>query len=120
LYGHVPAINGRPYDDVTSQCVMYRPAQRRRDAGRRATRPRQSPLPRRGQLHHAHRVPFFMDRHEFVGQVRQSQTIWYWRNDEIVNESYGAVAGALGTWRELVEDPPRIARPVYTWESDEG
>ena len=33
-----------------------------------------------------------------------------------VNESFGAVAGALGTWRELVEDPPRIARPVYTWE----
>ena len=27
----------------------------------------ESPLPRRGQLSHAHRVPFFMDRHEFVG-----------------------------------------------------
>jgi hypothetical protein len=43
-----------------------------------------------------------------------------WIVDEIVNESFGAVAGALGTWRELVEDPPRIARPVYTWGSDEG
>ena len=42
-----------------------------------------------------------------------------WIVDEIVNESFGAVAGALGTWRELVEDPPRIARAVYTWESDE-
>jgi hypothetical protein len=28
-----------------------------------------------------------------------------WIVDEIVNESFGAVAGALGTWRELVEDP---------------
>jgi hypothetical protein len=27
----------------------------------------ESPLPRRGHLRHAHRVPFFMDRHEFVG-----------------------------------------------------
>jgi class 3 adenylate cyclase len=27
----------------------------------------ESPLPRRGQLRHDHRVPFFMDRHEFVG-----------------------------------------------------
>jgi hypothetical protein len=27
----------------------------------------ESPLPQRGQLRHAHRVPFFMDRHEFVG-----------------------------------------------------
>jgi hypothetical protein len=42
-----------------------------------------------------------------------------WIVDEIVNESFGAVAGALGTWRELVEDPPRVARPLYTWESDE-
>jgi hypothetical protein len=37
----------------------------------------------------------------------------------VVNEPFGAVAEAVGTWRELVEDPPRIARPVYTWESDE-
>ena len=36
-----------------------------------------------------------------------------WIVDEIVNESFRAVAGALGTWRELVQDPPRIARPVY-------
>jgi hypothetical protein len=42
-----------------------------------------------------------------------------WIVDEIVNEPLGAVAGALGTWRELVEDPPRIARPVYSWGSDE-
>ncbi|HET9563125.1 MAG TPA: nickel-binding protein [Mycobacterium sp.] len=27
----------------------------------------ESPLPRRGYLRHAHGVPFFMDRHEFVG-----------------------------------------------------
>jgi class 3 adenylate cyclase len=27
----------------------------------------ESPLPRPGHLRHAHRVPFFMDRHEFVG-----------------------------------------------------
>jgi len=40
-------------------------------------------------------------------------------SNEIVNEPFGAVAEAVGTWRELVEDPPRIARPVYTWESDE-
>jgi hypothetical protein len=38
--------------------------------------------------------------------------------NEIVNEPFGAVAEALGTWRELVEDPPRIARPVYSWGSD--
>jgi hypothetical protein len=37
-----------------------------------------------------------------------------------VNESFGALAGALGTWRELVDDPSRIARPVYTWESEEN
>jgi hypothetical protein len=42
-----------------------------------------------------------------------------WIVDEIVNEPFGAIAGALGTWRELVQDPPLIARPVYTWESDE-
>jgi hypothetical protein len=42
-----------------------------------------------------------------------------WMVNEIVNEPFGAVAGALGTWRELVEDPPRIARPVYSWGSDE-
>jgi hypothetical protein len=39
--------------------------------------------------------------------------------NEIVNEPFGAVAEALGTWRELVVDPPRIARPVYSWGSDE-
>jgi hypothetical protein len=39
--------------------------------------------------------------------------------DEIVNESFGAVVGALGRWREFVEEPPRAARSVYTWESDE-
>ena len=43
-----------------------------------------------------------------------------WIVDEIVNESFGAVAGALGTWRELVEDPPRIVRPVYTWGERRG
>jgi len=42
-----------------------------------------------------------------------------WIVNEIVNEPFGAVAEALGTWRELVQDPPRIARPVYTWERDE-
>jgi len=40
-----------------------------------------------------------------------------WIVDEIVNEPFGAVAEALGSWRELVEDPPRIARPVYVWET---
>jgi hypothetical protein len=42
-----------------------------------------------------------------------------WIVNEIVNEPFGAVAEASGTWRELVEDPPRIARRIYTWESDE-
>jgi hypothetical protein len=42
-----------------------------------------------------------------------------WIINEIVKEPFGAVAGALGTWRELVEDPPRIARPVYSWGRDE-
>jgi hypothetical protein len=42
-----------------------------------------------------------------------------WIVNEIVNEPFGAVAEALGTWRELVEDPPRIARPVYSWGSDD-
>ena len=39
-----------------------------------------------------------------------------WIVDEIVNESFGAVAQALGMWRELAEGPPRIARSVYAWE----
>jgi hypothetical protein len=42
-----------------------------------------------------------------------------WIVSEIVNEPFGAVARARGTWRELVEDPPQIARPVDTWESGE-
>jgi hypothetical protein len=36
-----------------------------------------------------------------------------------LNEPFGAVAEMLGTWCELVEDPPRIARPLYTWECDD-
>jgi hypothetical protein len=36
-----------------------------------------------------------------------------WIVNEIVNEPFGAVAEALGTLRELVEDS-RIARTVYT------
>ena len=50
------------------------------------------------------------------------EVVFVFEGDEvasIVSEPFGAVAGALGTWRELVEDPPRIARGVYTWESDE-
>ena len=39
-----------------------------------------------------------------------------WIVEDIVNQPFGAVADAFGTWRELVEGQPRIARTAYFWE----
>jgi len=39
-----------------------------------------------------------------------------WILDEMVDELGGRVAHALAAWHDLVDGPPRIARPVYVWE----
>jgi hypothetical protein len=39
-----------------------------------------------------------------------------WIVEEIVNEPFGRVAEAFGTWRELVDGQPRIARAAFFWE----
>jgi hypothetical protein len=40
-----------------------------------------------------------------------------WIVEEMVHEpAGGAVASALEAWRDLVEGPPRIGRPAFSWE----
>jgi hypothetical protein len=39
-----------------------------------------------------------------------------WILDEMVDELGGGVPPALAAWQDLVEGPPRIARPVFEWE----
>jgi class 3 adenylate cyclase len=43
----------------------------------------ESPLPRRGYLGHAHHVPFYMDRHEFVGLSAEEAALAHLRDLKI-------------------------------------
>lgn len=40
-----------------------------------------------------------------------------WLVDELVNDPFQwKLLAAFDAWRELVDGPPRIARPAYAWE----
>jgi hypothetical protein len=40
-----------------------------------------------------------------------------WRVDELLNEPFQwALSEAFERWRDLLDGPPRIARPQFTWE----
>jgi hypothetical protein len=42
-----------------------------------------------------------------------------WKVDELLNEPFQwALSEAFETWRELLDAPPRIARPQFTWERE--
>jgi len=43
-----------------------------------------------------------------------------WILDEMMSELGGSLPPALAAWRDLVDGPPRIARPAFVWPEDEA
>jgi len=43
-----------------------------------------------------------------------------WFVDALITDPFQwKVSAAFDAWREIVDGPPRIARPVYAWERDD-
>lgn len=62
-----------------------------------------------------HRAFLSADEVVFVFEGHQVE----WIVDELVSDPYASAIGeALEAWRPLVDEPPRIARPMYAWERE--
>jgi hypothetical protein len=60
-----------------------------------------------------HTVFLSADEVVFVFEGREIE----WSIDDLVTEPFQwAVSAALESWRDLIDGPPRIARPQFTWE----